>query len=610
MGMSSWIQNPGKNKMNVLLQKRTIFFSFLAALIVILHFVFLMSCFEPAISTPDANGYFGQAKLIAHEHRTYFETESVLQYVGHHWLKADDTRYFSRYPPGFPTILAVVYRIFGPEATLLINPLMASLSLFALFLVCRLWIGEGWGLLAAALMAFNPTANQHALAGDSHTSTLFFLIWALFFVARWEKTHSLWWAFGTGIFLGIIPAIRYPEALFVFAFGIFMLLNTKGDRAAWRSLIAGVIGFALPFGALCVRNHFAFGAFWETGYGFVDEQRVFGWEYLISHALQYLLRLQGEGCGLLFGLGIVGIAALCARHDTWKRGILLASLVVPVTVLYMSYFWPADNASMRFLLPTFFMYTIAGVWLLQMIGEHRHRAALAGSAVLLFVTILWGFPLSIQSMKLLEYPNAALAEITRVLKNRVAPGSIVIAIDPINQHLDFLGYWRLADDSILMRHDLKSFQPFMKDKNMANVMQRNRIDDVQKRYGNLGGHELFVAFSQDIWKWSGEHRKVYWICRERQYNLYRDQLSQRHKMKIVEEIELPGRKVSRSGMPDRFGAPFGQAGRSMRGPGARQQRPFLQGKDSFGTGSAMVRRFEALANDEPLLLVEWTREIP
>jgi len=39
-------------------------------LLVGVHFVFLALFFEPAISTPDANGYMAQARLIAREGRS------------------------------------------------------------------------------------------------------------------------------------------------------------------------------------------------------------------------------------------------------------------------------------------------------------------------------------------------------------------------------------------------------------------------------------------------------------------------------------------------------------------------------------------------------------
>jgi len=75
-------------------ERRKVLFNLLAVLLVLFHFVFIRTFFEPAISTPDANGYFAQAKLIAKEHRTYFETESILQFVGTHWLKAGNNNYF------------------------------------------------------------------------------------------------------------------------------------------------------------------------------------------------------------------------------------------------------------------------------------------------------------------------------------------------------------------------------------------------------------------------------------------------------------------------------------------------------------------------------------
>ena len=54
------------------------------------HFVWMMDFFEPAISSPDANGYFAQAQLIATEGRTWFSPESLLQYVGGHWIDTGD----------------------------------------------------------------------------------------------------------------------------------------------------------------------------------------------------------------------------------------------------------------------------------------------------------------------------------------------------------------------------------------------------------------------------------------------------------------------------------------------------------------------------------------
>jgi len=336
--------------------------------------------------------------------------------------------------------MAVVFRILGPEPTLYINPLMASLSLLALFLLCRLWIGNTWGLLAATLMAFNPFANEHALAGDAHTAIVFFLLWGLFFLAQWRKTYSPYWAFSAGLFFGMLPTIRYPAIFFVLAIGIFILLNRPRNKEFWRSLIPGVISAAIPIIALCVHNQLAFGGFWKTAYTLSNEQTNFSWNYFANYSPQYLLKLLTEGCTLVFVLGIIGTAVLCARQNTRKRGILLAMLVIPITLLYMSYYWPPDPQSMRFLLPTFFIYTIASVWLLHLLTKNHRILAWISSIVLLLVTMFWGLPQSTQRMQRPKDLNAVLAQVTRVLKKQVEPGSILISDEGLNQHLDFLGY--------------------------------------------------------------------------------------------------------------------------------------------------------------------------
>lgn len=154
------------------------------------HFLFLALFFRPAISTPDANGYMAQARLIARQGRTDIVVESPAQYVGDHWMPVGPGRYYGQYPPGLPALLAVVFRSLGAYASLWVIPAMGSLSLLGLYLVARAWVGPGWALLAAGLMAVNPYANQHALGADSHTAVCFFLIWALFGLVRWDASRA------------------------------------------------------------------------------------------------------------------------------------------------------------------------------------------------------------------------------------------------------------------------------------------------------------------------------------------------------------------------------------------------------------------------------------
>ncbi|MGD2111346.1 MAG: hypothetical protein PVI86_18365, partial [Phycisphaerae bacterium] len=227
--------------------------SLCAMLLVVAHFVLVMAFFEPAISTPDANGYFAQARLIATKQQTWFETESPLQYVPPHWLTADGKRYYSKYPPGLPLIAATAWRLGGPTAALMVNPIMASLSVLGLFMLCKNWIGGGWALLVGALAALNPVANEQALWAFGHTAVGFFMVWGLFCLAKWVRTYSPPYAFAAGLCFGIIPTIRYAEALLGLAALVFVALHVKANPRCARSVLAGLIGAFIPITALCVR---------------------------------------------------------------------------------------------------------------------------------------------------------------------------------------------------------------------------------------------------------------------------------------------------------------------------------------------------------------------
>jgi hypothetical protein len=573
--------------------KRKIFLILLCFLPVLFHFVFLIVHFEPAISTPDANGYFAQAKLIAKEGKTYLEPESILQYIGPHWLHRGDNQYFTTFPPGFPAVLAITYRIFGPKATLLVNLLMSSLSLLGFFLLCRLWVGKGWAFFATILMVFNPFANEHALFGDSHTAVVFFLIWSLFFLIQWCKTDSIWWAFCTGLFLGIVPTIRYSEVLFLLAFGFYILFKLKEKKISLRSMMVGVIGIAIPIGALCVRNQIAFGAFWKTGYALSNEPAHFGWSYFTSYSLSYLKMLLNEGCGLMFILGIIGIIVLCVRRNTWKRGMLFLLLVVPITILYMSYCWKPDPQSMRFLLPTFYIYTIAGVWFLRMITHKRCSLTWVGSGVFLLITILWGLPPSLHSMQYLKKRNEVLAQITGEIEKTVESGSILITNEGINQHLDFIGYWRLIDISILKFSLSKPRRIFTPDHAIPKRKVLRNVETLIK-YEDLTGKELFNSFSNDVWQWAGNRRKVYLLINEGQIAEFKSMLSQYDKLVMVEKIEIPGVEPDNSKMTRGIRSPMGQTGKPMAAQGPM--------------GPNQI--FDLVLNGEPLFLVEWTRIFP
>ena len=253
-------------------------------------------------------------------------------------MAVGEGKYYGQYPPGLPALLALVFRPLGWYPTLWVLPVMATMALLGLYLVVREWVGAGWALLAAVLMAVNPVANRHALGADSHTAVCFFLIWGLYGVIRWERSRSVFWAALAGFCLGVIPSIRYAEALFLIPFAVYVFSASRDGRW-WRSVLAALACASVPLVALALRNDMAFGAFWKTGYSISGEQTGFGLGYFVRHAIPYLVMLPIVGVALVFPFGVKGMVELCKRPETRNRGYLLTGLAVPITLLYMAYYF-------------------------------------------------------------------------------------------------------------------------------------------------------------------------------------------------------------------------------------------------------------------------------
>ncbi|MFC1525643.1 ArnT family glycosyltransferase [Candidatus Latescibacterota bacterium] len=589
--------------------------------LVAVHFLFVAIFHEPALSGPDANGYFAQAKALATEGHSYQELESPLQFSGAHWVNAGDGRYFSKYPPGYPLILAIPYRLFGPTASLWVDPLMVSGALLALFFLCRQWLGTPWALAATALMAANPHVNQHAVPGFAHTAVAFFLMWGLYALARWTRSASPGWLALAGLCVGMVPTARYAEVLYVGAFAIYVLLRLHSMGEAWRRAAPLAVA-ALPTGLLALRNHLAFGAFWRTGYAVSGEQTGFGFGYFADHWVSYLESLSGSGVGMLFALGIVGMVALVAERESRNHGILLLALVVPTTLLYMAYYWGGGMGGLRFLVPTFYLYALAAVWLLRELVTRMGRPAVWATATVIALAILWGLPRSGEELARRQRGDASLASLTDTVRQYVPAGSVLFADRMTSQHLDVMGNWRLGQMEALMAGGQDRF-PGMggprgdvppeagrlgparlmhgsirgSDTNATAALEAPQASETParaapnpmaggsrqrlERYRDLGEAERSELVLADLEAWVGDAGQVYVLAPRQALAMQLDHMGLGQSWRELTTIELPTPEGDDMGAGPmgrgRFGRrrPSGMAGRMpRRAMGMMAMRPF------------------------------------
>jgi hypothetical protein len=479
-----------------------IIYSAAAAFIILIHFLILLFFFRPASSGLDSHGYLKQSRLIATEGRNFEIVESRAQFTGYTWRPdGKGERYDNLWPSGYPAILAASRVMFGAKAVYWVNPIMAALALAAFFLLCREWIGPRWSIVALILFSLNPVFNQHIHYNYSHIAVLFFLMTSLSLIARGLRDErSALWLFAAGTLAGCIPSIRMIESLFGLA--MFLYIIIKSDAHKLRRSIAFATGAAFPIIAFLAWNQHSYGAFWKTGYSFFysDVSGMFSVKYLALYSLGYIQKLLGEGLGFALTPGILGIVFLCARRATWKEGALFAALVIPLSLLQLSYLFHPAPEMMRFFIPVFPILILAGAWMLKELVSGRRTQGIALASALIVLSAIWSLPQAKYSLNNLQFRQNALSGVARMLDENVPRGSVIIADEVVAQHLDALGFWKVADATLLS-------------------------EDRHSLYGRTPQHKKMAVFEKDVLDWAGDGGRVFWVGKESVERFYAPYLS-------------------------------------------------------------------------------------
>jgi len=554
-------------------------FVLLAITLAILHFIFLSFFFEPSISTPDAQGYFTQGKIMATEGKSGLEPQSVLQYIGPHWRSSNSEKYYASFPPGFPFMIAIVYKTFGVWATLWINPVLASLSLLIFFFFCYRWLSISWSLLAMFLLAINPFYNEHALWGGSHISLIFFFISSLLVFYKAEKYNSRLFAFVSGILIGLVPSIRYAEFVFCIVFALYGLLLFRGKRISFTTLLFFGIGMCIPLGAMAIRNQIAFGRFWVTGYSLLEGHALFGFSYLLQHFVPFIMMLLTAGLAILFPAGIAGFVKLIRNRETQLEGIFFTTLVTSTMFIYTAYFWPPDPQSMRFLLPTFPLYTLCAVYFVSTITKDKLKWAVLG--IILFIALPWGTLGSLMPLGNLKQQNKSLSAITQSINRNIDEGSIIITNEGICQNLDISDQWKPIDICILRQSDSA----------LGNTPPKPiRNNQTAKIYNNLSGGAFKKQFVQDLKMWNTENKPIFIIAYDEEIERLKQTILAGENISEVDEIALP--------LPSDFKEMENQQRKHILNSGQkRPERPLTpQGRNQI---------FDFIIKKEPLKIIKW-----
>ncbi len=370
----------------------------------------------------------------------FFNTAETLNVSG---------RWFSQFPMGGPAILA-----FGVHAGVpwLVNPLLAAVSVAAIYDFARSTTDEVTARVTALLAALCPTLFFMAGTQMNHTATLALLWIALAALARWHRCLTPVSDTGVrhralsviiGACVGTAATIR-PFDAFVVAFliGAFQLATARKHAWLTRSLVIECAAGLIPVILLLLANTFTTGSPFAFAYDVLNgpEHRPgfhltpLGFDHTPRRGLYmasaYLMKLDIALFSWPLPAMLLVVVALLAmkRASAWDK--LCMALVVAFIAGYAAYWAESYFLGPRFLFvlaPVFVLYTAAmPAALRERLGAPRLRAA-----ALLVVPLLLIASWIIPGGGTLQFGVRQLASLYRMRS-----GASAVAAEVELQHLD------------------------------------------------------------------------------------------------------------------------------------------------------------------------------
>ncbi len=167
--------------------------------------------------------------------------------------------------PGFIIFWAALKSFLPYQATRLVNPLCAVVSLLLLYLIGKLIFPiMNTPLRAVILLATTPVFIRRAYAYNATLFNLAVFLAALYFLLRALLYRRAWSYILFGLFAGALIWIRPTNAVYLFSFFILILIERK--RVSWRFLATAVILIALFGGGLLCYNKIVYGSYFNLSY--------------------------------------------------------------------------------------------------------------------------------------------------------------------------------------------------------------------------------------------------------------------------------------------------------------------------------------------------------
>jgi dolichyl-phosphate-mannose-protein mannosyltransferase len=471
------------------------------ALAIVALFCALLSAYHVAsYDGVDENGYLITAKSLATRGDSGKVLDDPNEFVSGNYVLADNGNYYGKYPLGYPALCTLAYKLGGPSAVFLVNPILAALAVLGIFLLGRAMMGEFAGALAAILLATNPLHAYFGNSALSHSGSICFAVWGMFFLWRWTEVGGKWNAFLAGAISAYASTVRYTDGLLILPIVAMVLCRwfkteapadqqTVARRKVVREFIVMTLAAIITVTPLLIHHWKAFGAPWVTGYSLCGESTGFGWNFFKGNWFLMLTRMDTGGLILLFPLGLVGLAYL-ATHDA-RRGLFLGLWAVPALFLYSAYYWAPQGDGpgyVRFFVSVFPPLILSALTLLCYAVRARPWWEVGLGA---FVAVVATANLREATHQLNRQMDRLVfdKETSDRVRDKLQDGAVIVANDRLLNFVEFAGDYHLYSSELFDRGAIQNRIKELKD-NDPRPFQRRKAEKLAETQGKKSDSDL------------------------------------------------------------------------------------------------------------------------
>ncbi len=187
-----------------------------------------------------------------------------------YWIDDPSRTDQAQYPPAYPWMVAVIYRLSGNRSAYSVQTVQAVLdAILSVILITGVAVtAYGWPAAIAAgfVAALSPLLAIVGVAPSSDAPTTWFVIAGLWLLLIAAKRASVSWAFASGIVLGAACWLRVNPLYLCVFWAVPLFFFAHADRRQ-RLFMAGavVLGTFLMISPIVIRNYIVFPDFTPTG---------------------------------------------------------------------------------------------------------------------------------------------------------------------------------------------------------------------------------------------------------------------------------------------------------------------------------------------------------